>query len=207
MCLHETHLCIQYRIQPRKCFTTFQPKCWVNLLELFEDLLLPTEEHSWLLAHRFWPTDDHLNIHNLVNIHQLYYKYSQFCKYLPVKYIGQNGIKTHLMIVYGQKNPRKCCERIPVEFSPGLDPAMCSRPRKSKTCSGLPEWGRGLGPGMMSDIRFLIFDVRQLCQVRAWSLTRAGNLWLGLSMSSDGLTVVFKVPARGTKIKLLKSKS
>ena len=60
---------------------------------------------------------------------------------------------------------------------------------------------------MMSDIRFLIFDVRQLCQVRAWSLTRAGNLWLGLSMSSDGLTVVFKVPARGTKVKLLKSKS
>ena len=72
MYVYMKHMCIQYRIQPRKCFTTFQPKCWVNLLELFEDLLLPTEEHSWLLAHWFWPTGDNFsNIHNFVNIHQL----------------------------------------------------------------------------------------------------------------------------------------
>ena len=33
----------------------------MNHLELFEDLLLPTEEHSWLLAPRFWPTANNAN--------------------------------------------------------------------------------------------------------------------------------------------------
>ena len=39
-----------------KVLFTFQPKCEVYLLELFEDLLLPTEEHSWLLPPRVCPT-------------------------------------------------------------------------------------------------------------------------------------------------------
>ena len=194
MYVYMKHMCIQYRTK--------------KVLHYF-----PTKVLSWPARAVRRPVTSHWGAF-LAACAQILtnwwsFKYSQFCKYSPVIHLqlGQNGIKTHLMIVYAQKNPRKCCERIPVEFSPGLDPAMCSRPRKSKTCFDLPEWGRGLGPGMMSGIRFLMFDVRQLCQVRAWSLTRAGNLWLGLSMSSDGLTVVFKVPARETKVKLLKSKS
>ena len=38
-------------------------------------------------------------------------------------------------------------------------------------------------------------DLFLFARVRAWSRTRAGSLWLGRWMSSDGLMLVFKVPA------------
>jgi len=37
-------------------------------------------------------------------------------------------------------------------------------------------------------------DLFLFARVRAWSRTRAGSLWLGRWMSSDGLVLVFKVP-------------
>ena len=37
-------------------------------------------------------------------------------------------------------------------------------------------------------------DLFRFARVSAWSRTRAGSLWLGRWMSSDGLVLVFKVP-------------
>ena len=39
-------------------------------------------------------------------------------------------------------------------------------------------------------------DLFRFARVSAWSRTRAGSLWLGRWMSSEGLVLVFKVPAR-----------
>ena len=58
-------------------------------------------------------------------------------------------IKTHLMTVCVQKNLKICCERTLVGPSPGLDLLMMSKTsgwQPQRTCSCLPEWGRGLAP-------------------------------------------------------------
>ena len=41
-------------------------------------------------------------------------------------------------------------------------------------------------------------DLFRFARVSAWSRTRAGSLWLGRWMSSDGLVLVFKVPVSDT---------
>ena len=148
-----------------------QPKCEVYLLELFEDLLLPTEEHSWLLAPRFCPT-------------------AQWC----CLKIGKNW-QTYLRTVYVQKNLRICCGWTLVGPSAaGLDPWVSQkRPgwRPRRICSDLQEWVRGRAPvqaacGLADGCHLMAWcSISRCLKVRwkyhrGWSWSWSESYWHGL---------------------------